>query len=535
MKKFALLFSFIFLIYLVQPVFSDGCIVVPKPKEWQLHDEERQLAAIHFEDGKQNMILAIDAGEIKEEQAVWIFPVPSQPEEVELDIVEGFPEYFGSDLEEEKNKAVGEMFIVLFASQPYFWPFAILMSVMNGMVTGNVASINGLDYSEKGFQGVTVHEHIEKHGLTSELITAKESGQFYDYLYSKDLKLPVFVENTFNEYIGEDYSFVVSWVSDANELTKKQSLPQEDYYYNYYYDEPTRYPLGIFVSFPTEKMFFPLKPTSVYGEKTVPVLLYVSNYVTPEIPSNLKNLTSIKYFIDDYYGKTSTEDNSVKKFFNGKDSLEKFKYTKINIESKAENFTEDLWINSAVPEKALFYESIINNFWFYTLIFFILLSCLASVFAAKIVFRENNPDLLMFALFGLTNFLTLLGFAVLAYFLKIDKRFTSIKKDSAKKISNNQIFISTLKFSTLFAGLLVSPFVLILISSIFSASSVFVMFFSILCCFFGILLLFFFLLLLPFSWLYYKNRKLLKFTGVFTFIFFILIIISLIILPILLA
>ena len=535
-KSIAFLFSIFVFISLIQPVLADGCIMVPRLKEWQLHEEERQLAAIHLENGKQNMILAIDVGEIKEEQAVWIFPVPAKPDSVELDIVNGFPEYYGTNLEEEKNDAVSQMFFFLFASQPYSWPVLILSSFMGSMVAGDIRGADlGMASLGNESKGVIVHEHIEKHGLTSELITAENGDAFYGYLYSKDLKLPMFVENTFNEYVGKEYSFVVSWISDANEITKKQ-VQEEDYYDDYYYyDQPVRYPLGIFVSFPTEKMYFPLKPSSVYGEKSIPVLLYVSGYVTPEIPSNLEYYASIEYFVDHYYVPIDDEESSVKDFFNGKDSFDEFKYTKIKIESKAENFSEDLWINSAVPEKAKFFESIIDNVWFYTLILFILLSCIASLISAKIVFKEDKPDLIKFALFGLTNFFTLYGFVLLAYFLRIDKKFSSIKKDLQKKVGVKQILKSNSIISFLLSLLLLSPFLLILFSSLLFDVSYFLSAFFVFLLLLGAVFILIFILFLPFSWLYHKNRKLFNFSLVFAFFFFILIILSWLLLAVFLA
>ena len=52
------------------------------------------------------------------------------------------------------------------------------------------------------------------------------------------------------------------------------------------------------------------------------------------------------------------------------------------------------------------------------LFFFILSSCLASMFAGMIVFRKDRPSLVKFGLFGLWNFLTIIGFAIATLFMK---------------------------------------------------------------------------------------------------------------------
>jgi hypothetical protein len=53
-------------------------------------------------------------------------------------------------------------------------------------------------------------EHIEKMGLTTELIGTKEGNALYIYLTGKGLDLPSDSKAILDEYVGKDYSFVVS-------------------------------------------------------------------------------------------------------------------------------------------------------------------------------------------------------------------------------------------------------------------------------------------------------------------------------------
>ena len=55
-------------------------------------------------------------------------------------------------------------------------------------------------------------------GLTSELITAKHDVALYTYLANKGLELPVESMAVIEGYIGQEYSFVVSWISDVEEF-----------------------------------------------------------------------------------------------------------------------------------------------------------------------------------------------------------------------------------------------------------------------------------------------------------------------------
>ena len=62
---------------------ADGGMFIRRPDGWQLHPEERQLCAINYENGYQNMILSInfDSDTKGSEKAVWIFPIPAKPED----------------------------------------------------------------------------------------------------------------------------------------------------------------------------------------------------------------------------------------------------------------------------------------------------------------------------------------------------------------------------------------------------------------------------------------------------------------------
>ncbi len=332
--------------FIAENVFSDGMVIERKFQDWQLQAEERQLCAINFENGKQNMLLSIEVGEIQGDKAVWIFPVPSKPEETELDIMDGFPEFYGKTIEEEKNDSINSSFTLLFLTQSYLWPVFLLGSAFLGSVSfGGMASLDG----EEGFNGVEVYKHIEKMGLTTELITAENSGSFYDYLLDKDLELPMSAEPVLKEYIGKDFSFVVVWVSDTNLFNEMLGSQIQDYYNEdfYYYDEPRiKFAhIGVFVSFPSDEIFFPLKPTSVYGEKEIPIIIYVTDFVSPELFSGVTGFTETEYFVEDYYGSTEGLEN----FFNGKDEIKKLNYTKISINAPSENFSQDLTIKKEIP------------------------------------------------------------------------------------------------------------------------------------------------------------------------------------------
>ncbi|MDY6966145.1 MAG: hypothetical protein SVM80_09305 [Halobacteriota archaeon] len=122
---------------------------------------------------------------------------------------------------------------------------------------------------------ITIHEHIEKMGLVTELVTAEDGRAFYDYLTDKGLDLPSDSRSVFDGYIGEEYTFVVSWIFDVEKF--KEESATEDMYGR------TINTVGVFIKFPTDKIYFPLKPTSVYGSREVPILIYLMSHVTPKL------------------------------------------------------------------------------------------------------------------------------------------------------------------------------------------------------------------------------------------------------------
>ena len=71
---------------------ADGMIIRPDPysDRWDYLGESNQQAFINYEDGLEKMILSIGMEETSG-NAVWIFPVPSEPNKVVIDVVTQFP------------------------------------------------------------------------------------------------------------------------------------------------------------------------------------------------------------------------------------------------------------------------------------------------------------------------------------------------------------------------------------------------------------------------------------------------------------
>jgi len=420
MRKIPIL-AFILILFIVPSVFADGGMMV-KPHDidmWQMFPEEQQYCAINYKNGLQNMILTIDTPELEGKEAVWIFPVPAKPERTVINIIKGFPQLRGYDIEQEAADSINGAFTLIRLSQIYTLPEATIFMFRA------VSTFGALEIQEdvaKGIRGVTVHETIEKMGLTTELITAQDGTSFANYINSKDLQIPSEFKIILDDYIGGEFSFVVSWISDIEQFKQEQGIIEREYYEDY---QGRRYSeqilpelrktrgnmIGVSLTFPTDKLYFPLKPTSVYGSERVPAVIYVMDYVTPELYDGIKADSSVEYLFQRGY--SPPED--LKDFFFSQDRVYNLKYTKIKINPPSKFLTEDLWIERSAPARVGIMDFVSRHPGWMWFIFLIICSCLASLIAGYVVFAGQNISKGKFALFGLWNFLTLIGFNIAAY------------------------------------------------------------------------------------------------------------------------
>jgi len=501
MKKMTSLF-FILLLTLPTLVSADGCIHIEDPDlhGWRLQEEEQQLCAINYKDGYQKMILSVDFSGIEEQQrGVWLLPVPALPDETVIDVVKGFPNLWGKDVKREVDEVIYGIFSLSRLSQIYTFPEFVFNLIFQSriMAGGNAFEGKGLGGT---IDGVTIHEYIEKYGVTAELVSTTNGEALYNHLETKGLELPQETKTVIDEYVGEDYSFVLAWLSGDD-------LINIDQYGGYYRGDDFTDSVSVSLRFPTDEIYYPLKPTSVYGSKEIPALIYVMDHVTPKVYPAIKTDTEVTYFTDNNYSPS----DELSDFFYSQRNIQNLKYTKIKISVPSKYLSEDLWIENKSPTKIKMTTLIIENPVSLGILFFLLISILASLISGSVVFRKYEPSWLKFGIFGIFNSLTIIGFGLASHLLKIDRRFTKRRgkvgeKVKLKKILKRSFIISLIIFGGLgWLGL----------HSIFYEPLE--SFFMLLITF-----LFIYLFVFPFVWGYYKNRKINKFIICFSLTFVIL-------------
>lgn len=375
--------------------------------------QSRQICSIDYRDGSESMLLSIKTG-LEGEKAIWIFPIPATPEETEIDVVKEFPTYRGYEVTSKAGYTIHEATYPMALSQVWlFIPRIIIHFEPLGLF--NIGG--GVTYMGAGRDsGLIIHRHMEKSGLTTELVTSVNEDALNDYLQDKGMSLPDESLSVIKEYIGEEYSFVVSWISDVEEYRK----------------ETAGEVLAVKIRFPTKRIYYPLRLTSIYGEARIPVVVYVNGYVSPDLYEDIKDASRVGYYAND----------------------EGLKYTKININTESNSFTKDLWIDDKTPTSVLIAEFIATNSILSLILFFAFYSCLASLISGLIVFRRELPAWKL-ALLGLSNFLTLIGFALAArFFIKTDEKGKII--DKKRLIKGFLLIVSILALSYLTLVVIIS-------------------------------------------------------------------------------
>jgi len=400
-------------------VFADGVVIKPDPfsGRWDYLNESRQQAFINYENGLQKMILSIGTEEMAK-NAVWIFPVPADPDKVVIDVLTKLPNLHGEEIAQKAKANLSYIKKALWITQIYPWPFTSWMENLSAPADGEMPTFGAEPSSTKEIeQDVNIYEHLEKEGITTEIITAKTAQGLYNYLQEKNLKIEKGSIPVLDSYIGKEFTFVVSWISSfspINEETKSKTRP-----FPFSYQQTQIYQIkqrGVFVTFPTKKIYYPLLPTSVYGSKTIPMTIRVMGFVSPSVFKEIKNYTKTSYFIDEWLSR----ERELKNFYGGEGEAKNVKYTKIEINAPSKTLTDDLWIEKTTPLKTFPALFIARHPFLIGVILLILISLLIGPLSAIIIFKEarNKKGLIKFALLGLSNCLSIIGLVIATIFTK---------------------------------------------------------------------------------------------------------------------
>lgn len=428
LKSFlTLVLVFGFLAILPGKALADGMVIEPNPYSggWDFSNEANQQVFINYENGIQKMIVSIGFENKIKNKSVWIFPVPADPQKVVIDNLSEIPRLNGQEITSAAKANLYDIQKIIHYSQIYpafYYSLFGFQSVTTSALNSGSKSLGVA--SPQTEQDVQVYEHLEKEGISTEIVTAKTADGLFDYLKKQDLKIDKGTIPVLDDYIGKDYTFVVSWLTPQDTINNPIAIPAGSEIDLYKPVMPQYYNAqkGVAVSFPTEKMYFPLKPTSVYKSKVVPATIKVMGYVSPEIFLDIKSYTKIDYYNNGTYYNYSYKNDSTLSNFITKDK-NSLKYTRINIDAPSKLLTEDLWIKNQAPVKANYASFWTGNelsLFIIGVILLLICSFVASWLAGLVIFKEwrNKAGFWKFGLLGLTNILSIIGYILVSMFLR---------------------------------------------------------------------------------------------------------------------
>ncbi len=375
--------------------------VYPSTGDALLMTENAQLGIISYRDGTEMLAISVSVAErdlASGSTAAWMFPVPSLPEDVDIMLIshlQPFAGYAQHELADMAGRGLSTEQVFVMMSQVYTVPLSLVLlqrdfSPASLMVPDSRSAADGPE--------VEISETISSEGVVAELVSTDSGTALEDYLMSKGATLGDDELELVDEYVGEEYSFVVSWIEDTSSFMASAGSIET-------VDGDIFYSLGIGIEFPTERLYYPMKLTSAYGDTHVPMLVEAFGFCSPEDPG---------YDIDvEYlcYGTISLPAGTESYYFDQYDSDEfsYYEYTKIWIDVESSSLQEDLWMDPEPPTRVTALAYTVENPLVVAVLFSAVASLVASVLMAFVIFRPFRPRFERFALLSLLNFLSLIA------------------------------------------------------------------------------------------------------------------------------
>ncbi|MBU0647841.1 SoxR reducing system RseC family protein, partial [Patescibacteria group bacterium] len=218
-----------------------------------------------------------------------------------------------------------------------------------------------------------------------------------------------------------DFSFIASWITNAN-LSNTSTAKQR----------------GIVVEFPTDKIFYPLKPTSVYGQKRIPTEIRIIGYVSPQIFPNIKDYTNVEYYHNLHNPQISSlyKSMNLTEFGEYYDSSKDFDYTLIKINAPSDQLTQDLSINSFKPSIVYLLELFAFHPIIAATLIIILFSFIIGAITGRLLFGRS----LLWGKIGLSNILSLLGMLFVMLYFARPKNIKEEDKTLIDELKQKKIF-----------------------------------------------------------------------------------------------
>ena len=460
---------------------ADGGMWV-RQDNWLLHPESQQYAIIDHNDGYERLGLTVEfTANNKATNAVWVVPIPANPNKVDIKLIDGFPVPSGKNINDQaKDVLAGASFLAAaWGTFPLSLPLAFGLVVLRGSISSAGMKTLGMDNSAY-YDGISIFQRVSLGGVTSDLVSTNDPQELESFLSSKGVNLAGEYKMILEKFVDQDYSFVVTYISDWQKFqsSKTGSYAQGQYGYgnyesNRYYPNRDSTPISLRVGFPSEKAYFPLRLSSIYGDQVIPITIYLMGNYKPKLFNGIGGGVKSEYFRDGYvsqnYNYRATSDGKTEEFFRPGRILSNLDYTKITINEKSINFKDDLWFDYGTPLTYGFKTFIADNFLAVLILIMIISSAAASVVSGRLIFKDGLIDDTRFALQGLWNIGTMIGFVLVTVFWTTQKLDDKTKKQLSEKglsvFDSRKIAYIVLFYVLFIVALVVQWFTLTLIAT----------------------------------------------------------------------
>lgn len=373
--------------------FADGKAFLSNDQQTYVPtSEHEQRATIAYKNGIEHLILAITLDLKDDEHGVWIFPVLGDANQIKLSLIDKYPQFTGHDLREKVAEKFNTLNLAITATQ--IWP------ILAGSFTMAGTSLVGTG------------SEAEAWGIHAEAVSADSLEELRVYLAGKGTNISINELDAFKNYLNRKHTLIVAWINS------KESVQKEFAKFIKTGNRKERCPC-IYVKFPTEKPFFPLIPTSTYGNEAIGIFVTVIGH--------WKSTKDVLY--TSYYEQKTLDPNLPPDFVDaiGHSGVPYTVFGSWNI--TAEKLNADLWLEPAEVKGwvyAKFWDGL--PFWIWPAIAVVLLVTLSYVCGGLMgiwVLKSWKDG----AKLGLWN---LLSIAAFTFAIKYSKETESIKKSAFK-------------------------------------------------------------------------------------------------------
>ncbi len=302
--------------------WGDGCVI-----DWMggYVRETEQRAFIEWKDGTQRLFLATRTAR-HAGPSLWIVPIPADPKRVDAEPIDSFPKVWATkSIAAIATEALDNIRDFTHLLDSGFWTAPLIRKPRVTHAFDSVQSELGASTGATDY-GVEVYLHVEKLGMIVEVLTAQSPQALDQYLTARNVNTRAREITALESYLETSCALVCAWAARPGTPADARAVR---------------------IDFPTERVFYPLKPTSVY-KSAVPTVIYVRGLFKPSSSFDLPDL-SVRYL----RGKIPKSDlgNSLVGDGGSEDASNHLRLllTRVELNGPTSEWKQDLYLDHGAP------------------------------------------------------------------------------------------------------------------------------------------------------------------------------------------